>query len=114
MRIPHKVEIKPGIAYYVTYVDKFDDPNQFGYCLGEDSDIGCRTIQLKKGMSAAKTAKTFIHEVFHAIDFEWGIKIPHKLIDALEVPLYHLFTKNPSAFVASFAGAAKRKKKKRG
>ena len=117
MRIPHKVEIKPGISYYVTYVDKFDDPLQMGYCLGADSEMGCRTIQIKKGLTPSMKARTFLHELLHAIDFEWGIKIPHKIIEALEKPLLVLFTRNPSAFTAAFAGAAKKrkaKKKKRG
>lgn len=113
MKIPHKIEIKPGIVYYVNYVKRFDDPNQTGYCLGHDSEVGCRTIWLKIGLPKKIMIKTFIHEVLHAIDFEWGIKIPHKLIDALEGPLFYLFSKNPAFFVSAFAGAKKSNKRKK-
>ena len=113
MRIPHKVEIKPGIAYYVTYVDRFDDPDQYGYCLGSDSDVGCRTIQIKKGLTPTMRARTFLHELLHAIDFEWGIKIPHRVIEALEKPLLILFTRNPTGFVSAFTAAAKKRKRKK-
>ena len=113
MRIPHKVEIKPGIVYYVTYVDRFDDPYQSGYCIGSDFKNGYRTIQIKKGLTPTFRAKTFLHELLHAIDFEWNVKIPHKLIEALEKPLFILFTRNPSAFTAAFSLAAKKRKAKK-
>ena len=113
MQIPHKVLVKPGISYFVAYVDKFDDKDQLGYCLDKNSDMGSRTILLKLGMSETLTAKIFIHEVFHAIEFEYNIKIPHQLIRDLEEPMFYLFTRNPKAFVSSFSGAKRSNKKRK-
>ncbi len=46
-----------------------------------------RTIELCSKMGRRKMLSTFIHEVLHAIEFEYQIKIPHRLIYALEGPL---------------------------
>lgn len=35
--------------------------------------------------------ETFLHEFLHAVDFEYDLKISHKLIYRLERPLRYMF-----------------------
>ena len=122
MRIPHKVKIAPGIFYHVVWVDKFDDPEQVGW---SDDGVGTKKrpkkgpklIYLKKGMSDKFTTEIFIHEVLHAIEFEYELKLPHSLVYALQGPLALLLTKNPKSILGNFAAiprAAAKRKRKRG
>ena len=124
MKIPHKVKIKPGVFYHVVWVDKFDDPNQLGWCddgLGTKNkpSNGPKLIYLKKGMGIKEAHSIFIHEVLHAIEYEYKIKIPHSVVYALQEPLAHVLTRNPKSVLSGLLGtykpahAAKRKRKKR-
>lgn len=45
-------------------------------------------------MDPEETTETFIHEVFHAIEFEWKLPIPHKLIYRLEKIVTQIFKWN--------------------
>lgn len=73
--------------YTVKFVTNL--PGMIGQCCG-----GERIIKIKKGLSPHERFKTYIHEVAHAIEFEWGISIPHELIDEMEAPLAHFFLTN--------------------
>lgn len=106
MKIPHKVKIKPGVFYEVVWVDKFDDPDQLGYCTADK-----RLIYIKKDLSEKESMTIFLHELLHALEFEYGLKIPHKLIYSLQDPLWFVFNANP-AIVPNLLGAAARKKPK--
>lgn len=121
MKIPHKVKIKPGVFYTVVWVDRFDDPEQIGWTadgVGTKArpEPGPKMIYLKKGMSRKETLEIFVHEVLHAIEFEYGITLPHKIVYALQGPLALVLTQNPRSVLGKFlpaAAAAKRKRKKR-
>lgn len=67
--------------------DKMEHPdypnhNIRGLCSKED-----RLIEIDEKQSQYNILKTFWHEYLHAIEYEYGLKIPHKLIYALEAPL---------------------------
>jgi len=92
MKIPSKVRITSKISYKVKFVKEvdpeYDKKNQdrtLGLCSNDD-----KTIYLKEGMSQKQTRETFYHELCHAIEFCYGIKIPHQLIYELEHPLERL------------------------
>ena len=51
-----------------------------------------KTIWITLGQSPEERAKTVAHELSHALDWEYGLKLPHRLIYRLEAPLVDLFT----------------------
>jgi len=54
----------------------------YGYCCTD-----AKIIFLELGMKPRLARKTFLHEVIHAIEEEYGIKLPHGFVDAFEAPL---------------------------
>lgn len=114
MEIPHKVQIKSDVFYYVVYVDKFDDPDQYGYCIDAKPphEPGARTIMILNSLSKKEKLETFCHELLHAIEFEFKIKIPHQLIYKLQMPLAQLFLQNPALVLGQLSKAAARRKRK--
>lgn len=61
-------------------------------------DPSIHTIFIKFGQTPAERFQTFIHEIFHAIEFEHDLQIPHELISALEVPIASLLSENGLVF----------------
>lgn len=72
---------------FVRIVD--NDPKFMGCCNFETKEI-C----IKVGLSREDRALTFIHEVMHALEFEYDLPIDHSLIYRLEKPIYNLFCDN--------------------
>lgn len=60
-----------------------------GLCVGSSQEI-----LLATGLTPKQRSETFWHELLHAIEFEYEIKIPHSLIYELEKPLSYIFMKN--------------------
>lgn len=94
MKIPPKVKIRrvagKTIWYKVVWQEVIrDDQSCMGIC-----DPNERIIYLKMGMSKTDTIKTFMHEIFHAIEFEWDQPIPHKITDILEEGAFKLLKLN--------------------
>lgn len=90
MKIPAKVKIKGRIYYQIVWSDLIrDDPECLGLTDGEQ-----RTIYLKLGMSEQETVKTLIHELLHALEFEWETPIPHRITYTLEEAIYRLLRAN--------------------
>ncbi len=65
------------------------NPLTLGLC-----DPGTHVIWIKKGMGKTETFSTLIHEVLHAIEFEYNLKIKHELIHDIEMPLAKFFLDN--------------------
>lgn len=90
MKLPSKVRIKPKVSYQVVWSD----------CVAGNTEIrglceqGKRQITILTGMSPQLTTETFIHEVFHALEFEYEIEIPHKSIHLLEGAVLKLLKLN--------------------
>jgi hypothetical protein len=94
MKIPPKVKIRrlagKTIWYKVVYQETIrDDPTCMGNC-----DPNERIIYLKIGMSKTDTLKTFMHEIFHAIEFEYQTPMPHRITDVLEEGVFKILKMN--------------------
>ena len=91
LEIPHRIRLKPKVSYEIVYVDRFDDPCQMGECrrtIGKNSYEGSvRQIVLRSDLSKRAMLETLIHELLHAIEYEYNLPIPHALIHRLEKPL---------------------------
>lgn len=51
-------------------------------------------IYIRKGLKPLYRLEVVLHEILHAIDFEYGITLDHKLIEKLEKPLQRLLMDN--------------------
>ena len=60
-----------------------------GLCDGEK-----KWIKIRKEDDDMKELMHLIHELLHAIEFEWDIEIPHKLVHQLEEPIARLIIDN--------------------
>jgi len=77
-------------VYKIKFVRKFADEQTVGEC-----DPSSLEIRILCGQGSKDTLKTFIHEVCHAlIEFEHDIEIKHKMIYALEEPIFKFFCDN--------------------
>lgn len=76
--------------YRVKFVRKFKDSQTVGEC-----DPEAKEIRILCGLGPEETLKTFIHELCHAVvEFEHEIEIKHKLIYALEEPIFRFLRDN--------------------
>lgn len=82
---PKQIYIR-GESYKISFVKNLD-------CLGI-TDSGARTIKIKAGMSPHETFRTAIHEVLHAIEFSWPVKIKHKTVYKLEKAIFDVLLDN--------------------
>lgn len=95
--IPSKVRIKRNAVYSVVYQDIIEENKHLeGLCIRVQipGEMNIRQIILKKGMSRTQTELAFIHELLHAVEFEYDIKIPHLLVYALETPIHKILKLN--------------------
>jgi hypothetical protein len=51
-------------------------------------------IYLKDNLSAEDLLATLIHEYLHALAYEWGFDLSHKIIEKLELPAAKLLLDN--------------------
>jgi hypothetical protein len=58
------------------------EKDDLGVCVWDD-----KLIWISVRQSREQLICSFIHEVFHAIEYEYKIKIPHGIIYALEKPI---------------------------
>ena len=65
------------------------DRGTLGLCCDDDKEILVRL-----GIGKTEQAKTLIHEILHALEFEYKFSIPHELIYKLEEPIYRLLCDN--------------------
>lgn len=57
-------------------------------------DEARREILIKRGLSADETLKTLLHELLHAMEFEYSIKMPHEAVYQYEEALFDFFCAN--------------------
>ena len=65
------------------------EPDAAGQCDGDEKEI-----MVDSSLSKREKAKTLIHEILHSFEYEYNIKIPHKLVYQLEEPIYRLLVDN--------------------
>jgi hypothetical protein len=87
---PNKVRIKARVHYEIVWTDEFvDAPDNRGECR-----FDTKQIVLLRGMADGPTFETLIHELLHAIEFEYEIKMPHASIYALEGAIHAILKYN--------------------
>jgi len=89
MKLPEKVRITYGTSYKVEMVEALDKPTIMGDC---DPDL--HLIRICSTLSERQILVTFIHELLHALQFEYGIKIAHSSIDQLDEAIERLLRLN--------------------
>lgn len=89
-KIPTTIRITSKVKYHVVWADIIGE--------NEDTLAECRyeekQIIIKTGQSETENWKCFIHEVFHALEFEYRIPIPHKIVYLLEEAVFKLIKLN--------------------
>jgi hypothetical protein len=77
---PKTIEVRDEV-YQVRIVGHIpgEEKGTFGLC-----DPAERIIWLRKGQSRKGLMRTFIHELLHAIESEYNVKLKHKRINILE------------------------------
>lgn len=90
--LPKRIKIKKrwwkviSVEEYIIY----DGRKCRGLCDGNE-----RVITIYVGQRPRMVMSTFWHEILHAIEFEYGIPIPHRMIYATEGAIADVIIKNP-------------------
>lgn len=82
---PKSIHLR-GETYKVIFVKKLK-------CIGE-TDADRQVIRIRAGMSRNETFRTFIHEIFHLLEFVWPINLSHKQVYKLEKAVFQLILDN--------------------
>jgi len=87
--IPKTVLVN-GNIWEIRYCRSIEnEPDAVGLCDSHDKEILIVT-----SICQDEKARTLIHELIHAIEFEYDIQIPHNLVYKLEEPIYRLICDN--------------------
>jgi len=95
-KYPREWHIKDDI-WTVKFVRKIEIPTiladedyvHFGECCPSDLEI-----RILQGIGRKESFDTLVHEMFHAIEISWDIKIPHSIIYLLEEPMREFLLAN--------------------
>lgn len=80
MKLPSRIRICRNVFYRLVYQDEIDgNPDVLGLC-----DPNMRTIFIKTNLSDRLVLQTLIHELIHAIEFEYQQPIPHRITYTLD------------------------------
>lgn len=83
-----RIKIKKGISYEIFFDDEIAK-SEYGYCISGDRRIGIRP-----GLGQRSVQATLIHEVIHAMDFEWDIGLTEDQTLLLEAAICKLIKLN--------------------
>lgn len=83
----YQIVWKRDLAGYINATQGKKYKRLRGYC---DGNEGKKLIYLQMGLTTITKVSTLIHEILHALSFEWKIKIAHRLIYRIELPLAYL------------------------
>jgi len=78
-----------GLFYKIAWCKVIDEARTLGYC--EDS---AQIIYMKDGQEIDETFKTMIHELVHAMDHVYGMKLRHTQVRKLELALAEFLIQN--------------------
>lgn len=87
--IPHLVRITSKVSYRVVWVQRFKDDSQLGECCPNS-----KTITLLAGRGEKETRRTFVHEVAHAIAFEFGFDWTEGRVQEIEMGVWSVLSRN--------------------
>lgn len=85
---PREIQIGEN-TWDVKFVRRFQDKFTTGLC-----DPSETTIYIRMGQTDDERLKTLLHEILHAIEYEYQLEIPHRLIHRLEDPLARFLVDN--------------------
>lgn len=93
LKRPAKVRIKKGVEYdiFLFQSDLLDGQVVKG-------PQGLRHIFLNEKLTNKESDMTLLHEIVHALDFEYKIGLTEKQVLKLESALYYFLTKNKEIF----------------
>lgn len=94
--IDYPKEIVVGVAkYQIRWCRRIPTKNKrdVGLCDGTN-----KIIYLKAGYSHAETWSTFMHELIHAFEFEYGMELDHKHVYKLEAAITDFIVANALSF----------------
>lgn len=89
-KIPSSIRIKSKVRYEIVWTEAIGENDKTLAECRYDS----KQIVIKSGQSETENWKCFIHECFHALEFEYRIPIPHKIIYLLEDAVFKLVKLN--------------------
>lgn len=75
--------------WQIRFVRSLDGIKTLGLC-----DPADHIIYILQGQSPKERFKTFVHELLHALEYEYSFEMPHKSIYDLEEPLTRLWEDN--------------------
>lgn len=90
---PSDIRISENVIYEVVWKKGLIDPASnapaYGLC-----DLDSKIIYLTMGMDKITAMQTLVHEIMHALEEEWGMDLPHEIIETLEHPVVLVFILN--------------------
>jgi hypothetical protein len=92
--LPRKIRVR-HFDYKIILTDDWIQHPAIGKARGT-CDPNRREIKIYRKQTPRMLLRTFWHEVKHAFEFEWRIKLDHQVIYDLEKPMADLFLKNPA------------------
>lgn len=93
-KFPHKIKYNSKVSYTISFVPKFDDPDQLGSC-----DPNKKEIKIKANLSDEETVSVATHELIHLLSFQHDdLCLVERQVEILEIELVKLFRRNPKFF----------------
>jgi hypothetical protein len=98
--IKPKTRIKHNVVYETVWIDTFETTREgekvFGECRypSKKKPNERKQIVLSADQTDREAFKTYMHEVLHAIEVEYKIRIPHRVVDVLETAFYRFLKLN--------------------
>ena len=77
-----KVRINKRSTYTIVWVDGFADPKDDAWCVYKKNQI-----IIRKGMPPRQLLFTFIHELLHAVQYEYDVGMTERQVDKLETAI---------------------------
>jgi hypothetical protein len=79
----------------IKFVRRIDIAVQGGYRVMGSCDSDERNISILLGLTPYETFVTFMHEVMHAMEYEYRFEIPHaKVLDKLDMAMAQFYLAN--------------------
>lgn len=83
MKFPSRIRIKPKVFYEIVFIPEFP-VSRAGYHTYGECRFGEKQIVIAMNQSEKEMLQTIIHEIFHAMEREYKVEIPHKAVHGLE------------------------------
>jgi len=88
-KLPQKLRITSKVSYELLYLLEFNDNKTLGECRPNE-----KQIVVVSGQPTTELTKTYIHELLHALSFEYNINLTEAQVQKLEVAIYNFLRLN--------------------